>query len=164
MVMAFRMAWHKNYTGSKSGDRMLPGRNRSFLREHGFTLMEMMIVVVVVAILAAVAIPSYRHFLLKGHRADAKTALATLQMAQERYRGNNLTYAATLADLGLAAASPQGYYILAIQSAAVTSYEATATATGPQVSDAGCQKLAVTQAGFSTDSTKTSNPAECWGL
>ena len=89
-------------------------------------------------------------------------------MAQEKYRGNNLTYATTLSALGLTAASPQGYYTIAIQSATVTAsaYEAnaTATATGPQAADTGCSKLAVTQAGFSTDSTKTSNPADCWGL
>lgn len=139
---------------------------QSSVTESGFTLVELMVVVVVVAILAAIAVPSYRTFILKSHRDDAKTALATLQLAQEKYRGNNLTYAAGLSDLGLSAASPQGYYTIAIQSAAVSTsaYEANATATGQQTADTDCQKLAVTQAGFSTDSTKTTNPSACWGL
>lgn len=134
--------------------------------ERGFTLIEVLIVVVVVAILAAIAVPSYQSFVLKSHRADAKTALATLQMAQEKYRGNNLTYASTLTALGLTTTSPQGYYTLNIPSSAASAsgYEATATATGQQSADTTCQKLTVTQAGFSTDSAKTSNPSECWGL
>ncbi len=130
----------------------------------GFTLIEVMVVMGVVAILAAIAVPAYSSFILRSHRDDAKTALAALQMAQEKYRGNNLSYATTLSDLGLTTASPGGYYTIAIQSAAVSAYEANATATGQQAADTGCQKLAVTQAGFSTDTTKTSNPSGCWGL
>ncbi|MNQ92871.1 Type II secretion system protein G precursor [compost metagenome] len=132
--------------------------------ESGFTLIEVMIVIVVVAILAAIAVPSYGSFILKSHRDDAKVALATLQMAQEKYRGNNLAYATTLSDLGLTTTSPGGYYTIAIQSAAASVYEANATATGQQTADTDCQELAVTQAGFSTDSSKTSNPSGCWGL
>lgn len=158
-----RMTRKAHGTVFKKGN-VIPDVCRGSLAEGGFTLIEVMIVVVVVAILAAIAIPSYRNFILKSHRDDAKTALAALQMAQEKYRGNNLTYAAALSDLGLTAASPQGYYTIAIQSAAVSAYEANATTTGQQSADTNCQKLAVTQAGFSTDSTKTSNPSECWGL
>lgn len=130
----------------------------------GFTLVEVLIVMVVVAILAAIAVPSYHSFILKSHRDDAKVALAALQMAQEKYRGNNLAYATTLSDLGMTATSPEGYYDIAIQSAATSVYEANATATGQQAADTDCQILTVTQAGFSTDSTKTSNPTVCWGL
>lgn len=130
----------------------------------GFTLVEVLIVMVVVAILAAIAVPSYHSFILKSHRDDAKVALAALQMAQEKYRGNNLAYATTLSDLGMTDTSPEGYYDIAIQSAATSVYEANATATGQQAADTDCQTLTVTQAGFSTDSTKTSNPTACWGL
>ncbi|MDH1221769.1 type IV pilin protein [Aeromonas caviae] len=137
---------------------------QSSMAARGFTLIELLIVVVVVAVLAAIAVPSYRYFILQSHRADAKTALATLQLAQEKYRGNNLTYATTLTALGLTAASPQGYYTIAIQSASSSGYAANATVAGQQTADTTCQKLAVTQAGFSTDSTKTSNPSDCWGL
>lgn len=163
MQIVPRMTRNAHGTALNNGNVLSDDGSRS-LTAGGFTLIELMIVVVVVAILAAIAVPSYRYFMLKSHRDDAKTALATLQMAQEKYRGNNLTYAATLSDLGLTAASPQGYYTIAIQSAAVSAYEANATATGQQTADTDCQHLAVTQAGFSTDSAKTSNPSACWGL
>lgn len=52
---------------------------------HGFTLIELMIVVAVIGILAAVAYPSYQDSILKGRRAQARTALLELQQQQERY-------------------------------------------------------------------------------
>lgn len=61
-------------------------------RAQGFTLLELMIVVAVVAILAAVAYPSYRDSVLKGRRAEARTALAELLQQQERFMTQNNTY------------------------------------------------------------------------
>jgi type IV pilus assembly protein PilE len=52
---------------------------------HGFTLIEVLIVVAIVSILAAIAYPSYRNFVLKGQRAEARAALADLLQQQERY-------------------------------------------------------------------------------
>lgn len=52
---------------------------------HGFTLIELMIVVAVIGILAAVAYPSYTDSVLKGRRAQARTALVELLQQQERY-------------------------------------------------------------------------------
>lgn len=63
-------------------------------RSQGFTLLELMIVVAVVAILAAVAYPSYRDSVLKGRRAEARTALAELLQQQERFMTQNNTYQA----------------------------------------------------------------------
>ena len=58
----------------------------------GFTLIELMIVVAVVAILAAVAYPAYRDSVLKGRRAQARAALMELIQQQERYMTQNNTY------------------------------------------------------------------------
>lgn len=123
----------------------------------GFTLIEVMVVVVIIAILASIALPSYQEYVKKGRRIDAKNALSALQMAQEKYRGNNTSYTVELADLGLTSASPQGFYTIEITSASGTGYTATATATGIQSSDTACPTLTVTQAGFTGSAT-------CWGL
>jgi len=62
---------------------------------RGFTLIEVMIVVAIVAILAAVAIPSYRDYILRGQLIDASTLLSTFRGNMERYFQDNRTYAAT---------------------------------------------------------------------
>ncbi|MFC3533691.1 type IV pilin protein [Vogesella facilis] len=125
----------------------------------GFTLIELVVVCVVVVILAAIAIPAYSQYMLKSRRIDAKNALSTLQLTQEKYRGNNPAYTSTLASLGLTSTSPQGYYTIAIASAASSTYSATATinASGAQAKDS-CNNLTVNQDGF-----PASNDS-CWGL
>ena len=63
-------------------------------RSRGFTLIEVMIVVAIVAILAAVALPSYRDYILRGQLVDATTLLSAGQANMERYFQDNRTYAA----------------------------------------------------------------------
>lgn len=59
---------------------------------RGFTLIELMITVVIVAVLAAVAYPSYRAYVLKSKRAEARTALMDLLQQQERFMTQRNTY------------------------------------------------------------------------
>jgi type IV pilus assembly protein PilE len=66
----------------------------SQLRSRGFTLIELMIVVAIVAILASIAYPAYTDSVLKGKRAQARTALLELMQQQERYMTQNNTYLA----------------------------------------------------------------------
>lgn len=69
--------------------------------QRGFTLIELMIVVVVVAILAAVAYPSYQDSVRKGRRADAQGYLQDLALRQEQYLVDSRKYG-SLADLKMA--------------------------------------------------------------
>ena len=74
---------------------------RSHGRMAGFTLIEVMIVVVVVGILAAIAYPSYQDAILKGRRAEARAALTEFMQQQERYMTQQGTYkAVSLGDTG----------------------------------------------------------------
>jgi len=63
-------------------------------RQAGFTLIELMIVVAVIAILAAIAYPAYTNSILKGRRAEARTAIMELMQQQERYMTQRGTYLA----------------------------------------------------------------------
>lgn len=63
-------------------------------RQHGFSLIELMIVVAIVAILASVAYPAYTDSVRKGRRAEARTALMELMQQQERYATQRNTYLA----------------------------------------------------------------------
>lgn len=72
------------------------------IKSKGFTLIELMIVVVIVAILAAVAIPSYQNSIQKTRRADAKETLTRVAAAQERYFFTENKYASDLTKLGFA--------------------------------------------------------------
>jgi type IV pilus assembly protein PilE len=118
----------------------------------GFTLIELMIALAVVAILAAVALPSYLDSVRKGRRSEAISAIAAVQQAQERARSNftsycdddHLTSAATTTQCGLNVPrnTPNGYYALALSDISSTGYTVTATAAGSQADDTRCAKMA----------------------
>lgn len=124
---------------------------------RGFTLVEALIAIAVVALLAAIALPAYQDAVRKSRRSDAYDALARVQQAQERWRSNRSSYtteltAAPSADppgLGQSATSAKGYYAISIPAADAVSYEivATATAGKSQADDTGCQRLRIRVAG-----------------
>lgn len=63
------------------------------LRSGGFTLIELMVVVTVIAVLAAIAYPSYRDYVLRGQLVDATNALASFRAEMERHFQDNRSYA-----------------------------------------------------------------------
>jgi prepilin-type N-terminal cleavage/methylation domain-containing protein len=58
----------------------------NLIRHRGFTLIELMIVVAVIGLLAVVAYPSFQQSIIKSDRSDARTALAEILLAQERFK------------------------------------------------------------------------------
>jgi type IV pilus assembly protein PilE len=68
---------------------------------RGFTIMEMLVVVVLISILAAIAVPSYREYVMRTNRTVAKAALAEIVSRQEGYAVDHKGYAATFAALGI---------------------------------------------------------------
>jgi type IV pilus assembly protein PilE len=105
---------------------------------RGFTLIELMIVVAVLGIVAAVAYPSYMSQLAKGRRADAKQAMLELAQKMERYYTERGTYAgATLGAAGIYPdSSRDGNYTLAIAAQTAAAFSVTATPKGKQAGDA----------------------------
>ncbi len=88
--------------------------NPRHMRVHaGFTLIELMIVVAIIGILAAIAYPSYQEQVQKSRRADCQGALTGLASAMERFFTVNTTYAG--AAVGAGGISPINVRLMAIQ-------------------------------------------------
>lgn len=86
---------------------------------RGFTLTEVLTAVVIVAVLTALALPSYRSSLLRARRSDAQQSLLKLQVLQERHYLEWNRYADTLIELGESTGrSGQGLYDIALQTTA----------------------------------------------
>lgn len=97
------------------------------MRTHtGFTLIEIIIVLCIVALLATLAIPSYQHAVIKGKRAEGRAALMRLMQQQERYYSVHTTYIAFSATSNDEHARPFIWYSGA--SAQRSSYEISAEA------------------------------------
>lgn len=121
----------------------------------GITLLELMIVLVILAVLAGIAIPSYEEVMQRGRRSEAREALSDFASRQEQFFFNNKSYATTAAALGRGGTTENGYYIITIPATGATSYTLTATAQAPQNQDTDCATMSLTSTGSRT-------PADCW--
>lgn len=141
-----------------------PSRARN--RARGFTLIELMVVVAVVAILAAVAVPSYQDAVRKGHRGQAKADLVDLAQQAERYRTiNNGSYLGFTVPSG-AATSPRtgtARYDVALQGAATaTTFEIRAVPRTGQNKDTKCMTLSINQLGQKAIVGGSGSATDCW--
>ena len=143
-------------------------------RGAGFTLIEMMIVITIISVLLAIAVPSYRNHITKSSRAVAKARLMDLLAVQEQYFVNHRGYATQLASLGysdpmilsaggeVAAADVEApIYSISIQNATAAGFELQAAPAGKQVVDTDCGTLIITSTGAKSV-TGDAGAAVCW--
>ena len=147
---------------------MRPDRSR-FGKRRGFTLIEAMVVVVVIALLAAVALPAYQSSVRKGRRADARAALVTTAQMMERYSTEHSASGYSTATISTVAgptvvakpATDNGYYQLSLTNLAATTFTLRATPQGAQASD-DCATYTLDQNGVRGVSGTSRTAAECW--
>ncbi|MFD2270067.1 type IV pilin protein [Undibacterium arcticum] len=143
--------------------RFVPARIR-----NGFTLIEVMITVAIVAILAAIAYPSYTQYIVRANRSAAESFILSLANKQEQYMLDTRQYANTLALLGYSSTPTDisRNYTVADPTVDNTtkppSYSIKATAIGNQLSrDGKCKDLTIDQTG-TKGITGTGTVASCW--
>ena len=142
-------------------------------RMGGFTLVELMIACVILAIIVAIALPSYNAQTQKSRRTDARNALLDIAGREERFFSVGNAYSQLPTDVGYAGAafpvnSANNYYsitVVAPAGANPPSFTITATAIGVQANDAACASFTVDQTGLQTalNSGGVLNSTTCWG-
>ncbi|WP_188150135.1 type IV pilin protein [Teredinibacter waterburyi] len=133
--------------------------------DQGFTLVELMIVLAIIAVLTAFAWPNYRNGVLRSHRAEAMEALLDVAQNQEMLYSTTNAYSTNAKPFSPTAATlttENGYYLISVANGAcgtTACFKATATAQGGQAEDSNCLTMSIDSLG-----SKTSTPAgnDCW--
>lgn len=124
-------------------------------KKRGFTLIELMIVVMIVGILAMIAVPSYDKYVIRAKRSSAKQYMLQVASRQEQYLLDARQYATDLTQLNVAAPSDisnRYTFALAACAAPCTTFTITATAIGAQVGDGN----------LTLDNTGNKQPPDKW--
>jgi len=155
--------------------------NQRIRGTRGFTLIELMMVIVVLGIIAAIALPSYQEQVRRGKRTEGKSALLKAAQMEERFFTTNNTYsdAATFPTLFGLAASATVYssdgsgpnnntnspYTITLQAGATgslgSSFEVRAVPNGA-FTDSKCGTLSITNTGLKSVISGTGSVADCW--
>ncbi|MBC8519889.1 MAG: prepilin-type N-terminal cleavage/methylation domain-containing protein [Gammaproteobacteria bacterium] len=125
----------------------------------GFTLIEMVIALAIIAILMAVSLPSYEEQMVQGRRSDGTTALTIFSQRMERYFLENGSYSGATTSI-YKSTSDNEYYLLSVTTTG-ESYQLLATATGIQAGDAVCGNLTLNEKG-ERGITGSGSAIDCW--
>lgn len=142
--------------------------------QRGFSLIELMIVVAIIAIISAFAYPSYDRYVIKTKRSVAQNALLQVADRQQQFFMDNKRFAADITNLGFpanpyvvddngtstVASDADAVYSLSLSNVTATTWTATATPLNSQLSrDTYCGSLTITQTGAKS---KSGASDECW--
>jgi type IV pilus assembly protein PilE len=142
-------------------------------RMRGITLVELLTVIVVLSVLMSIAVPTYRRYLIRAQRSEAKIALLQLQTAQEKYYSQYNRYTddvttkstATNPGLGLPGVTETGKYTIRVTDLGVGGQAYTATATpragGGQTDDKDCRTFTINERG-ERGNTGAGSEQLCW--
>lgn len=142
---------------------------KSYSKNRGFTLIEVMIVVAVIGILAAIAMPSYTQYIARANRGAAKSVLLEAAQFMERHRSSNFTYVGAVLPTRLTQAPSEGAsrYVVSIvdsggdaQTTATEAARFTITATPNGWTDTTCGTLSLTNLGVKGQTN--GDAATCW--
>jgi len=138
------------------------GRNQMRRLMRGVSLIELMVVIVIVGILAAIAYPSYRQYVARAKRVEAKAPLLQIATNQERFYLQNNSYTTDMTNLGFAKAgnmlSETGAYKVNVDLADANNFTAKATYQKSDAENAKCSWFQIDARG-----AKTSGPSsDCW--
>lgn len=148
--------------------RHAEGMTTPFRLLQGFTLIESLFSVALMAILMGIALPNFEQYWQISRRQDAQNSLLQLHLKQLQWRGLHPQYANSLPDLGWSShTSSAGHYSLHLQNANSLSYELHATALGMQTRDAPCTKMSLfvssnAQLLRTSQQSLISDPGQCW--
>lgn len=130
----------------------------------GFTLIEVMIVVAIVGILSAIALPAYRNYIIRGRIPEATSSLSATQVQMEQWFQDNRTYqSGTTTSCGVAMPTNTSYFTLTCTAPTTTTYLITATGTGSMAGfvytiDENAAKTSAITAGSNWSATSNT----CW--
>lgn len=134
-------------------------------KQKGFTLVELMIVVVIVGILASIGIPAYGNYVLRGKLTEASTELAAMRVKLEQYYQDNRTYVGGCA-AGTVAPLPSGtkYFTYACPVLTASAFTVTATGVGTEGTGDFVYTIDQSNAKRTTDAPADwgTMPVNCW--